>query len=727
MTDLLSIFPKSLPGGLDLADALLKTSALLLLALVAVLVFHRRSPAWKSWILSLARCSMLPVFVLSFFLPTWRWQAAPSLSVTAAPAELAEPGAPTPLVVNLLPLTLPGESGSSAAFPAAPSWETLISAAWLTGAVVVGLLWIHRLLRARRVRRTFVEVRRGSLLGKVQAAAKQAGLGRCPTLFTAGPGIMPCTWGIRRPALLLPRGAEAWPEQRLAHVLAHEMAHIARLDVLWSALAVPAGILLWFNPLEWITRQLAGQFREAACDDWVVTRGDTDAPSYTADLLAIVRAAQHSPTSCGGMAMARSTAIAGRVRRLLKPDATRTAPNRHQQLTLAGTWLSAAVLTTVLVSCKTPMPALPADPPAAPPRISISGKKNPGKDTLQFSLIEITAPAGHNNPFLKAVRNSQAGALAGLSLRDLSQQRGVDLLTLPALGENQTLDFATTGPSVILSGEKSPSGSTILTTAKVRTAPDSPVSDFTELRIPNGGFTLLPGTWRSRRNARNQWQESVLALAANSAPMPAAAKGSETSFPLPGDASLPSGARMIRYDVVFLEKEAGTGWPDNLPPPPRCSAEEADAFIRKVRKSRGITTASYPSVTSRAGREVEMRSVVNKPHRRPPGPGEPIKDSNGNACQYVEMLEVGSKLKLNAHPSGESLNLDLAYEDKEITGYQGSPDGYRLPITQSISLNNRSNLTGAEPCVILTGMHSPGKKPGGEIAIMVTVTQSVNP
>jgi beta-lactamase regulating signal transducer with metallopeptidase domain len=53
-------------------------------------------------------------------------------------------------------------------------------------------------------------------------------------------------------------------------------------------LAVPATILLWFHPLAWIARRLLNESREAACDDWVLTRGQAEPAAYSADLLTIV-------------------------------------------------------------------------------------------------------------------------------------------------------------------------------------------------------------------------------------------------------------------------------------------------------------------------------------------------------------------------------------------------------------------------------------------------------
>ena len=53
-------------------------------------------------------------------------------------------------------------------------------------------------------------------------------------LVRAGADVPPrgllATWGIVRPAILLPEGAETWTEDRVHAVLHHELAHIVRGD-----------------------------------------------------------------------------------------------------------------------------------------------------------------------------------------------------------------------------------------------------------------------------------------------------------------------------------------------------------------------------------------------------------------------------------------------------------------------------------------------------------------
>ena len=97
----------------------------------------------------------------------------------------------------------------------------------------------------------------------------------------------PFILGAIRPKIYLPSGLD---ERSRAHVLAHERAHIQRLDHLWK----PLGFLLlsvhWFNPLIWVAFVLLSRDIEFACDEKVVSQLDVEGKAtYSDTLLAFSR------------------------------------------------------------------------------------------------------------------------------------------------------------------------------------------------------------------------------------------------------------------------------------------------------------------------------------------------------------------------------------------------------------------------------------------------------
>jgi hypothetical protein len=96
-------------------------------------------------------------------------------------------------------------------------------------------------------------------------------------LLTSNALASPISWGLMRPVILLnSRAVEASDEAEA--IIAHELAHVARMDWVKLLLARVATALFWFNPLVWMLAREAHQLREEAADDAVLGANipDTD-------------------------------------------------------------------------------------------------------------------------------------------------------------------------------------------------------------------------------------------------------------------------------------------------------------------------------------------------------------------------------------------------------------------------------------------------------------------
>lgn len=89
--------------------------------------------------------------------------------------------------------------------------------------------------------------------------------------------------GLFRPRIYLPAGLSG--EER-AHVLAHERAHLRRLDHVTRLLGFAALCLHWFNPLVWLALRLSARDMELSCDERVLREAGRDIrASYAGALL----------------------------------------------------------------------------------------------------------------------------------------------------------------------------------------------------------------------------------------------------------------------------------------------------------------------------------------------------------------------------------------------------------------------------------------------------------
>ena len=95
----------------------------------------------------------------------------------------------------------------------------------------------------------------------------------------------PFILGIIRPRIYLPSDIS---EKDYSLVVAHERAHIKRLDHIWKPLGFLLLSIYWFNPLLWVAYVLLCRDIESACDEKVIyDLGDNDKADYSEALLTL--------------------------------------------------------------------------------------------------------------------------------------------------------------------------------------------------------------------------------------------------------------------------------------------------------------------------------------------------------------------------------------------------------------------------------------------------------
>ncbi|MFZ2279964.1 MAG: M56 family metallopeptidase, partial [Prosthecobacter sp.] len=265
------LFLSFTPGWL--LDVTLQTTALLALTGGVALCVRRMAAARRHFILASALMLIPVVMVCSFIAPVWRisWgalhspQTAGGLETTVA---LNNEDVP-PTVASTVSVTVAQEE-----VPYSPLWAVLWLGGICAGAVVLGgSAWTLRRLRGEShmvvdatMQRCFAE----------EAGALHLELPEGCLRMSAACAV-PMTWGISKKTVLLPVQAAGWEEKRLRLVLRHELAHIARGDVLVTLLTTVAALLLWFHPLVWVMLRASARAREQACDDMALERSGVSA------------------------------------------------------------------------------------------------------------------------------------------------------------------------------------------------------------------------------------------------------------------------------------------------------------------------------------------------------------------------------------------------------------------------------------------------------------------
>jgi beta-lactamase regulating signal transducer with metallopeptidase domain len=170
--------------------------------------------------------------------------------------------------------TLPQTTARERARPAVAA-ATIIRLIWAAGALLFLVPMAAALWRLRGLHRRGRRWLAGEAL--VRELALACGVRRPLDTLLHADAMMPMTFGLRRPAILLPTNVAEWREDDVRHALVHELEHVRRGDWLVTVVARVACALYWFHPLAWMGLRLLRLESERACDDAVVRVADRTA------------------------------------------------------------------------------------------------------------------------------------------------------------------------------------------------------------------------------------------------------------------------------------------------------------------------------------------------------------------------------------------------------------------------------------------------------------------
>ncbi|MBN8422209.1 MAG: SLBB domain-containing protein [Verrucomicrobia bacterium] len=417
------------PGWL--LDVTLQTTVLLTLAGGLTLGMRRMAAARRHFILASALMLIPVVMLCSFVAPAWRipWNAQPAAAVAAdevpkkATETTLDPFAPRQAPTVTLSAT------AAEAAPPSPLWALLWLAGIGAGTLALGAsAWTLRRLRAGShivvdptMQRCFAE----------EAAALHLELPSSCLRMSAACAV-PMTWGLSKKTVLLPVQASAWEEARLRLVLRHELAHIARGDVLVTLLTTLSALLLWPHPLVWLTLRASARAREQACDDLALARSGLSPDDFADELLAAVAGLGSTtrpwlPLALAVSASARS--MRGRLSSLVQTGRRRAAYSGLQKLLLLLPAATAAFGLAGLSACRK---AVPVADSAVPRQILVRSRfVSIPKDSPVLAEAGLTLdgnkPAGLQSLGILSAEKTEE------LLHLLAQKKGVELMSAPSV------------------------------------------------------------------------------------------------------------------------------------------------------------------------------------------------------------------------------------------------------------------------------------------------------
>jgi beta-lactamase regulating signal transducer with metallopeptidase domain len=250
--------------------------ALLIGTVVRLCGRDRPRLAYAFWMLVVVKSIVPPVWSSPTGLFSWApvGGAAARRDVAGEPpGVLTAPRAATPL--GGAPTRAANGLGGGAARDRGMDWPHFrfaLFSIWSTGLVLgTAFLLGKQIVCLNLIRRSSLPVDE-RYISALADLSRRLDVRRDVRLLVTSRPIGPAVFGLLRPSILLPEPLlSGTPPERVELILAHELIHVRRGDVLVGKLQLVAQLIWWFHPLVWWANREACRERERCCDEEVVS------------------------------------------------------------------------------------------------------------------------------------------------------------------------------------------------------------------------------------------------------------------------------------------------------------------------------------------------------------------------------------------------------------------------------------------------------------------------
>jgi beta-lactamase regulating signal transducer with metallopeptidase domain len=246
-----------------------------------------RSAGERSMIAHAGLMALLALPAAILLLPQWAplpasWSSEPASRIVQTAATGGSAIDPAPAATSV-----PVVVESAGSTPIVFAWSDLAPFLYLVPLLLLSGVMTLAVVRLFAMRgRAEILVER-SWLSALAEAQRRMEFKHGTALLVSNELRSPISWGVLRPTIVLSPKAVAASGEAEA-IIAHELAHVARLD--WAKLlgARVACAVFWFNPLVWMLARESHQLREEAADD-AVLMADINGPDYATLLVGAAR------------------------------------------------------------------------------------------------------------------------------------------------------------------------------------------------------------------------------------------------------------------------------------------------------------------------------------------------------------------------------------------------------------------------------------------------------
>ncbi|MEX1232604.1 MAG: M56 family metallopeptidase [Planctomycetaceae bacterium] len=269
-----------------------------------------------------------------------------------------------PVEKSVTTSTMPNLQGTPSETLASSSWRfpelSFAQFAAITWAFVAAILLAGIVYGARQTRcyaRRSRPIIDDDVCRQFDDLCRQLKVNRPVRLLESAESVIPMTWGILSPTVLLPAEARTWSPDLRRSVLLHELAHVQRNDVAMQLLGRVVCALYWFHPLARVALNKLRVEREQACDDAVLCAGERPS-DYALRLVEIARLCSRKRPFSLAVGFIQGGKLERRVRALL--DQRRS----HLPLSRRGACVMLSSVVLIAVAMAAVRLTLLASPPA---------------------------------------------------------------------------------------------------------------------------------------------------------------------------------------------------------------------------------------------------------------------------------------------------------------------------------------------------------------------------
>lgn len=256
--------------------------AILGIAILLITALLRRAPASIRaglWALVFIKLLIPPALAIP-------WTASSGVSVIALSISRE---------YSFSPRTIMAPSPTNSGDPAAMTFDiaTAIFVVWLSIALTLFAIGAFQYLRFSRNVLRSLKSPSVRTIAVADRTIEAYGITNTVLIRVSRAVDTPCVFGVFQPVVVLPIRCDAdYGEEALANVIAHEIAHIRRKDLVVSGAMAILTCLYWYHPVVWFANVFYRKEREMACDDLAIRHVDPEGSEYAKTLMAVAEDAQ---------------------------------------------------------------------------------------------------------------------------------------------------------------------------------------------------------------------------------------------------------------------------------------------------------------------------------------------------------------------------------------------------------------------------------------------------